>query len=83
MGEIAELEEMVETDLRILDLMRGKTRMVAERIWFGEHQLTWREIADEMQCCERTVGNERERAIEEVACFLKRSDYRLVSRLFL
>ena len=76
-------QKRVDIGLSLLNLLRGTTKKVAQRLWFDEVAETWQSIADNLEISERTVGNERDRAIETVALYLKRSDYRLVRSWFM
>ena len=67
----------------MLDLMRGDTRRVAEYLWFDEEQMTWEGIGDKLYISRATVGRERDRAVEIVALYLKRTDFRRVRFWFL
>ena len=76
-------QKRVDIGLSLLNLLRGTTKKVAQLLWFDEVAETWQSIADNLEISERTVGNERDRAIETVALYLKRSDYRLVRSWFM
>ena len=81
--EVMLCRERVDTDLSLLTLLRGNTRKVAELLWYDEQEPTWDAIAEKVDVSRMTVSNERNRAIETVALFLKRSDYRKVRMWFM
>ena len=61
-----------------LNLLRGQTRKVAEMLWFDDKQMTWDAIANDLSIGYTSVHRERDRAIEAVALYLKRVEYRKV-----
>lgn len=81
--EVMLCKERVDTDLSLLTLMRGNTRKVAELLWYDEQEPTWDAIADTLEIGRTSVHRERDRAIESVALYLKRSDYRKVRMWFM
>lgn len=81
--EESEWQKRVDNGLRLLDLLRGTTREVARYLWFDAQEMTYEEIEKRVDRCHATVANERNKAIEAVALFLKRSDYRKVRMWFM
>lgn len=73
----------MENDRAYLNLLRGQTRDVAELMWFDENKLTWDAIANDLGICVSTVKNQRNHAIEAVAMYLKRVEFRRVRYWFL
>ena len=81
--EVFKWTQRTTTERSMLDLMRGDTRRVAEYLWFDEEQMTWEGIGDKLYISRATVGRERDRAVEIVALYLKRTDFRRVRFWFL
>ena len=73
----------VEGGRAYLNLLRGQTRKVAEMLWFDEKQMTWDAIANDLGIGYTSVHRERDRAIEAVALYLKRVEYRKIRYWFL
>lgn len=76
-------KERVEMDVSLLNLLRGNTKKVAELLWYDEQELTWDAIAEQLYIGRASVQRERDRAIEAVAMFIKRTDYRKVRMWFM
>lgn len=74
-ADIRMWEVRIEKDKLYLTLLRGNTAKVAELTWFGERSVTQSMIADELGVSRSTVQRERDRAIETVALYLKRTEY--------
>ena len=81
--ELQECQKRVDTGKQLLNLLQGNTKKVAGYLWFEEEQPTWEAIAAKVDISYRSVGNERDRAIEIIALYIKRSDYRTVRLWFL
>ena len=81
--EVETWRKRVEHGKAYLNLLRGQTRTVAELLWFSERKLTWDEIANKLGISRPTVQRERDRTIEAVAWYLKRTEYRRVRLWFL
>ena len=75
--------QRVENGRAYLNLLRGQTRDVAEMMWFDERKMTWDAIANDLGVCVSTVKNQRSRAIETVALYLRRVEFRKVRYWFL
>lgn len=80
--EVHEWQRRVNTGLNLLKLLTGNTQKVAQYLWFDEENLSWDAIANVVHVSRMTVSNERNRAIEIVAFYIKRTDYREVNRWF-
>lgn len=76
-------QQRVESGRAYLNLLRGQTRDVAELMWFDDRKMTWDAIANDLGICVSTVKNQRNRAIEAVAMYLKRAEFCRVRRWFL
>ena len=75
--------QRVENGKAYLNLLRGQTRDVAELMWFDDRKMTWDAIANDLGVCVSTVKNQRSRAIETVALYLRRVEFRKVRYWFL
>ena len=75
--------QRVDNGRTYLSLLRGQTRKVAEMLWFDREQMTWDAIANDLGIGYTSVHRERDRAIEAVALYLKRVEYRKVRYWFL
>lgn len=76
-------QKRVDNGRAYLNLLRGQTRKVAEMLWFNDRKMTWDQIAHDLGVSQTTVWNERDRAVEAVALYLKRTEYRKVRFWFL
>lgn len=81
--EVREWQRRVDTGLSLLDLLQGTTQKVAHYLWFDEENLSWDAVADKLSIGRTSVWRIRDKAIEMVAMFLKRSDYREVRMWFM
>ena len=81
--EVREWQRRVDTGLSLLDLLQGTTQKVARYLWFDEDNLSWEAVADKLEIGKTSVWRIRDKAIEMVAMFLKRTDYREVRMWFM
>ena len=81
--EVHEWQRRVNTGLNLLDLLQGTTQKVARYLWFDEENLSWDAVADKLAIGRTSVRRERDRAIEVIALYLKRTDYREVRKWFM
>ena len=61
---------------KMLDVLKGNERKVAEHFWFQEQTVSAEEVALELMLAESTVKRIKAEAIETVALYLKQRDAR-------
>ena len=61
---------------KMLDVLKGNERKVAEQFWFQEQTVSVEEVALELMLAESTVKRIKAEAIETVALYLKQRDAR-------
>ena len=61
---------------KMLDVLKGNERKVAEQFWFQEQTVSVEEVALELMLAESTIKRIKAEAIETVALYLKQRDTR-------
>ena len=79
--DLEHVKRRMEFSRKMLDILKGDVREVAERCWYRDGTVTVEEVAEELMISERTVKRLRAEAIETVALYLKRRDARCFERL--
>lgn len=80
--DVLEWKKRVDADLNLLNLLQGNTKTVAQYLWYETAERTMEDIAEELAVGKTSVWREKDKAIETIALFLKRMDYRKIRALF-
>lgn len=78
--DMERVKRRMEYSRKMLDILRGNVRKVAECCWYSDTTASVENIAEELMVSESTVKRLRAEAIETVALYLKRRDARCCER---